>query len=349
MASSITQTNDQRELYKGILLYPSIIRKIKVNEERLIRAGYKESKKKPLLFYKPIKDCTFFADMRGTKDTPIWKDTSAVFYVKFTNNLPDWKKNRIIKIEIERLEKNIYFARNISGFYGPNYEDDEDDPSTWYDGSDGFWNERVNYGWKEDGYCKVCGNDFQDSGFYCSEKCASKVKLKEQRRYAKELIDNAPTCEVCKRMILANEDDYSVLVAIYPQDKNKCVVSKAIEHHTSYEEDITMMACASCHAKIHQSNEWCEYTPVDSRTRQHPKTKLVPCNCYGCKNKARVDYTATKKEIEKAICHKCKSKGRAPKPTDEKIKNDIEDAKRRLKDEVKAETKREEFDFIPKR
>lgn len=341
------QTNDQRRLYKGLSLYPSIIKKIKGNEGRLFQAGYKESKKKPLLFYMPTKDCIFFVDMRGTEIVPIWSDTSPLFYVKFKINLSAWKKNRIINTEIERLEKNVYFVRYMGDFYGPDYENNEDDPSTWYDGSDGFWNERINYGWIEDGYCKVCGKDFEDGGFYCSEKCALNVKLIEKRIYAKKLFDNAPTCEVCKMKILANGHDYSVLVAIYPQYKNKCIVSKAIEkHHTCYEKDIIMVVCKSCHTKITQSKEWCEYTPVDSRTKQHPKKKLVPCNCYGCENKARVNYNATKTEIENAICSECKRRGRAPKPSDEKIKEDIEDAKRRIKDKGKAETKREEFDLI---
>jgi len=185
--------------------------------------------------------------------------------------------------------------------------------------------ERVNYEWEEDGYCKVCGKDFQESGFYCSEKCALKVKFVEQRRYAKKLVGNAPTCEICTMKILANEYDYSVLVAIYPQYKNKCIVSKAIEHHTSYEEDITMRVCASCHAKIHQSNEWSEYTPVDSRPKQHPKTKLVNCSC--CNNKARVDYDASKNDIENAICSRCRSKAMLPR--------------KGLKYEVQAEIKRE--------
>ena len=321
MTPSSSQTNNQKRLYKGLSLYPSIIRKVKVNEERLIRAGYKESKKKPLLFYKPTKDCTFFADVRGTEIVPIWVDSSPLFYVRFTNDYPNWKKGRIINSEIGRLKEKECRVR-LYVEYG-----DDDDESTGYDGSDGFWNERVNYGWEEDGYCKVCGKDFQDSGFFCSEKCALKVKFMEQRRYANNLVDNAPICEVCNRKILANEYDYNVLVAIYPQYKDKCIVSKTIEHHTSYEDDITMIVCASCHAKIHQSNEWCEYTPVDSRLKQHQKTKLVNCSC--CNNKARVDYYASKDEIENAICSRCRSKSMLPR--------------RGLKYEVKCKTKWNEF------
>jgi len=131
---SSSQTNNQKRLYKGLSLYPSIIRKIKVNEERLIQAGYKESKKKPLLFYKPTKDCTFFADVRGTEIVPIWADSSPLFYVRFTNDYPNWKKGRIINSEIGRLkEKEIRVRLYVE------YSDDE---SIWYDGSDGFWNER---------------------------------------------------------------------------------------------------------------------------------------------------------------------------------------------------------------
>jgi hypothetical protein len=316
---------DQRELYKGILLYPRIIKKIKANEERLMQSGYKESKKKPLLFYRPTKDCTFFADIRGTVTVPIRSHTSPIFYAQFINTCPNWKKRRILKLEMERLEKKGCYVR--LSFY------DECEP-------DG-----IMFNSEEDGYCKWCGKDFSDNGLYCSEKC----ELNARRKDLRDIIGSATNCELCKRKIIDWEDEYREIVKLLPDLKDRIVFSKVIEHHTSYKGGITMTVCSSCHAKIHQSNEWCEYTPVDSRSKQHPKTKLVPCSCYGCNNKARVDYNATKTEIENAVCSRCRSKGRAPQPSDEKIEKDIEDAKRRLKDEVKAEIKLEEFDFLRKR
>jgi len=315
MTPPISQTNDQIRVYKGLSLYPSIIKKITGNEGRLLEAGYKESKKKPLLFYMHTKDCIFFADMRGTEIVPIWSDTSPLFYAQFINTCPDWKKRRILKLEMERLEKKGCYVR--LSFY------DECEP-------DG-----IMFNSEEDGYCKWCGKDFSDNGLYCGEKC----ELNARRKDLRDIIGYATNCELCKRKIIDGEDEYREIVKLLPDLKDRIVFSKVIEHHTSYKGDITMTVCSSCHAKIHQSNEWCWYKPVDSRTKQHPKTKLVPCNCHGCKNKARVDYNATKKEIEKAICSRCRSKGRAPKPSDEKIEKDIEDAKRRLKNEVKAETK----------
>lgn len=94
------------ESYKGILLYPSKIGRIKANEESLIQAGYKESESKPLLFFKRTDECVFYADMRGTEIVPTWRDTSPLFYAfKFRSEYPDWEKERILKQEMNRLEE----------------------------------------------------------------------------------------------------------------------------------------------------------------------------------------------------------------------------------------------------
>ena len=84
----IRENKDGRPIF-----YDSIWNKIINIGKKLIKLGYKETEKKPNLFYKPIKteknskdDKTVqvkgvvFADLRGTGFVPIWDDPSPLFY-----------------------------------------------------------------------------------------------------------------------------------------------------------------------------------------------------------------------------------------------------------------------------
>lgn len=275
--------------YKGILLCPSVIKQMRRNEERLIAAGYKESKKKPLLFRNPTDKCVFFADMRGTEIVPIWDDTSPLFYAfKFRRNYPNWEKRRILKHEMERLAK--YECHVRLSFY------DEGEP-------DGLM-----FNSEEDGYCKWCGNDFRDSGLYCSKECTLRAK---ESHFETFFYNFNAVCETCGKMILDRkymDSEFEAIFNHHPDLKKRFIISPIIEHHINYAEDITMIVCSYCHNKIHHSNDekYTKYKPVDPRPEHQPKTKLVPCTYKGCKDKARVPFDASKKEIENAVCSKCR-------------------------------------------
>ena len=121
----------------------------------LTRRGYFESTNKPNLFYKKDDDnnVIFFADMRGTEEVPIWEDSSPLFYAKFLNEIPQWKKKRL-------LEKEFFeVAICRLSFY------DECEPDGWVFSEGG------------NGYCIICGKDFQSDGLYCSECQNPKMPL----------------------------------------------------------------------------------------------------------------------------------------------------------------------------
>ncbi|MDP2925452.1 MAG: hypothetical protein Q8N99_03705 [Nanoarchaeota archaeon] len=69
----------------------------------LLNLGYFERKNKPNLFFKHIPEGWFNADMRGTAEVPIWEDTDPLFYWKFDDNVPFWKRRRLIEEEFHKL------------------------------------------------------------------------------------------------------------------------------------------------------------------------------------------------------------------------------------------------------
>ena len=57
----------------GRKIYSKTFRILLFYGKLLEEAGYRESKKKPNLFYRKTEDVIFFADMRGTDEVPIWE------------------------------------------------------------------------------------------------------------------------------------------------------------------------------------------------------------------------------------------------------------------------------------
>jgi len=105
--------------------------------ENLEKIGYKESNKRPNLFYKQFTNNgvngVIFADLRGTDIIPIWADASPITYYK------DVSFKRYIK-EVILLKRNKCFPRTTF------YQDSE--PDGWAFGI-GI----------PDGYCKGCEKD----------------------------------------------------------------------------------------------------------------------------------------------------------------------------------------------
>lgn len=198
----------------GNKIYPSKFMKLKENEKVLLSLGYKESQDKPNLFYKIQSEFRFFADMRGTEEVPIWRDTRPLFYWKFNSNIPNWERMRHLKIELINLFNSG--CPNRLSFHAFNCEEfDETSAGIELDGENGI------YIW-DDGYCRFCGKDFKNEGSFCSSSCETKYE------------DTLKTsCEVCNK---------------------KIPFFKEIRHHVSYFPEKIIFVHASCHNKIHKTN-----------------------------------------------------------------------------------------------
>ena len=106
--------------------------------------------------------------MRGTDEVPIWEDPTPLFYWKFVNEgekYPDWKKRRILVKKMNRLKEDFDVPTRLSFF-------EECEPDGLFFGYGGIVG---------DGYCVVCGKDFQDEGLFCSKECELEYRRNELR------------------------------------------------------------------------------------------------------------------------------------------------------------------------
>jgi len=247
-----------RDVYESMLWFGVI----------LLRNGYRESETKPNLFYRETEEIIFFADMRGTGEVKIWEDTRPLFYMGINNRIPDWKKNRSEKDEIERLKKAGCPIRR--SFYEECAADDKN----------------------ENGFCKECGMDFRMGGYYCSDACMALAKRKSLMDYIKY----SPSCKVCKRKIISpiRFDEAKELMGV------EVVVGSQL-HHTSYKDDKKIVVCRSCHVKIHHSNdpEYIQYRPEDKRQKLLEKKTVRICE--RCLQKSKI-------AIGHALCPACEEK-----------------------------------------
>ena len=177
----------------------------------LKKNGYIESRKKPNLFYKKTDLGVFFADMRGTDIVPLWEDARPLFYMHENPGTPRWAKKRHMEEELRKLR-----ICRLSWH-------DEFDPEGLFFQEGG------------DGYCVVCGKDFQGDGLYCSKQCATADK---------ELFHSR--CAICGRPISSKT---------------------AVEHHLSYRANKTILICRSCHARIHFGATLPHLKPSDARPK----------------------------------------------------------------------------------
>jgi hypothetical protein len=147
----------------------------------------------------------------------------------------------------------------------------------------------------ENGFCKVCENDFNDNETFCSEEY-EEVLIKD---LVAQIVSKLPRCKGC-RVILTDDSLSQDTIERY----NLPDMRKPLKHHVSYEDDETVLVCALCHAKIH--GEKLSYMdslkPRDKRPEKPKRrTKLVPCK--GCLQQARVHFDY---EERTALCSECR-------------------------------------------
>lgn len=89
----------------GRPLYASTFAELRRQGELLQAAGYRESVKKPNMFWKAGEAVSFYADMRGTDEVPIWEDTRPLLYQfqKEGTELSDEASARLLSAEQGRL------------------------------------------------------------------------------------------------------------------------------------------------------------------------------------------------------------------------------------------------------
>jgi hypothetical protein len=181
---------------------------------------WKESSNKPNLFYKKFEGIMIFADMRGTKEVPIWAEPYPLMYSQNTDKL--WKNRKALRKASEELD-SLGIKHRFSFCHDCELTVEEFEEITR--NMENYDIDRL-----ADGHCFMCGEDFNADGLFCSESCEKAfLQLREMRNeeYQQEI-----KCALCGKAL----DRWS---------KN------TIEHHISYNPEKTIFVCRSCHRKIH--------------------------------------------------------------------------------------------------
>lgn len=148
----------------GRPIYGRVFAEICRISEAFEREGYEETHVKPHLFVQNVETVggpvAVFADLRGTPEVAIWKDTSALLYADTRKGYPKWLVRRTLKSESDRLTRNG--APNRFSFYAT----DEPD-GLLFEGGDGF--------------CMNCKKDFRGEGEFCSSECENAYSSTTQR------------------------------------------------------------------------------------------------------------------------------------------------------------------------
>lgn len=212
----------------GNEIYRKVFERLLIKGQILSINGYTESHDKPNMFYKKLPEGILFADMRGTDMVPIWEDMSPLFYWKFGEDVPMWKRRRIIEHEFGQLSKDGCECRLSEEGDGDTTE--EFTTSTTIEGGTIRW---LVGG---DGYCIQCGKDMQSDASFCSKECADACEeaLKVQ-------------CPLCG---------------------GRFEPEQIVKHHTSYDPEITIQICRGCHNTIHKSDKLLHLKPEEAPGRK---------------------------------------------------------------------------------
>jgi len=159
----------------GKEIYPKKFREMEANGFVLVECGYSAASSKPNLFYRKSAGIVFFADMQGTKEIPIWSDTSPMMYWIIPSEVPTWKARRLVAEEYRLLWDlgcRCRFSNEATmegtGIFGA---------SRFLDDSEGI------ISWP-DGFCVECGADFASDGDFCSTECELRDKDRHSDRCA---------------------------------------------------------------------------------------------------------------------------------------------------------------------
>jgi hypothetical protein len=227
----IRTNKDGRLIYKD-RIWERIVR----TAQKLRKLGYRESRKKPNLFYKPIEaevsseqeklkkvKGAVFADLRGTKIVPIWDDPRPLIYYK---SLPfNSFMHEFIKLKRNGCSPRVSF-----------YEKYE--PGGWLFGVDEVPN----------GFCNRCGEDIMNS----IDWNILREDFSELYREGVDMNIEVNFCEICREM------EYSVKTyrLKYYEDYKLCELcgkKKAkVNHHITYDPERILRLCRSCHGKVHK-------------------------------------------------------------------------------------------------
>lgn len=232
----------------GKPIYSKPYAKIVKNSNILNKRGYIESSNKPNLFYKKIPEGMLFADMRSSDVIPIWEDTRPLFYWQFNDNVPMWKRRRIIKQEL--IDNYGVNCPCRLSFYAHYKTKELEEVSCYISEDEGIFE------W-HDGYCLFCHKDLESNNFFCNDKCKNDYEDSHKNE-----------CKLCEKKLNWDEE-----------------IGHHLNYGENVTITVCRSCHAKIH--LSQDEEYADYQPVDKRPKKEKRYILPPC-AGGCGKNAKV-------------------------------------------------------------
>lgn len=253
----------------GNPIYPRTFHELQRIGAILESIGFSEAGEKPNLFYRTSDREVVFADMRGTKEVPIWDEPMPLVYVKLRDGAENWERVRK-ENEIEKEFSNSKIPYRHSFYHNGevDYELQEKLVSlhnnTFFDADFMFFFD--DYDKLPDGYCQACGMDVKKDLYFCSLECKGREKqrimIKVRKQPYGKLIDervvalaNEPrVCEICGKQetLSTNLDDMTSEQFITSGIEKLKISGRFHRHHVSRIPEKLMILCPSCHIQVEQ-------------------------------------------------------------------------------------------------
>jgi hypothetical protein len=99
-------------------MYPRVAAKLSTIATKLCAYGFKQTQSKLWLFNLPIKGIgTFFADLGGTEEVPIWEDPTPLCYCKFNDRAAPHEEAIAVLVIDHLVERGIPIRTSFYSSY----------------------------------------------------------------------------------------------------------------------------------------------------------------------------------------------------------------------------------------
>lgn len=103
---------------RGAPLYPQIAAKLHETGRRLCAEGFKQAQQKPWLYILRIKGVgTFFANMGGTAEVPIWKDTTPLYHWNLDDRVASHEELIVLLVRDHLAARGIELRTSFYSLY----------------------------------------------------------------------------------------------------------------------------------------------------------------------------------------------------------------------------------------
>jgi len=263
----------------GRFVSPTVARRINWISKELENIGFRESKKKPNLYYLRIHrddkvgDVTIFADMRGSEIVPIFEETCPLIWSSFD------REYRLESLKRDEFDSFVLHDEEMIWSEWNGYGTSPQDTDEYFShlmmhilNLKGIPS-RMTYD-----VFSVSSKNWEEYFGTLADKEATAMREYNDYfgKFMKEVAEYSPKnlwtrCRICE---IDGISKYSSPESVLEWYENE---AKLEMHHVSYEPEIVIPVCKKCHVKIHHSDDYEHLKPEKSR-KEWLNSKSEPIN-----------------------------------------------------------------------